>query len=880
MISQVIISQEVKRLNPVKKPLIVKDSIIIPKDTISLKKDALLTKRDTLAVRKDSINTQKDLFFESEVTHTADSLIKQDLINNKVFLYKNANVKYKGYDLKAGYIVIDNKNSTIYAKGIDSLGNYSERPVFKQGSDSSLQDSIIFNFKTKKAKTWNLKTKQEGLFIAGGENKKYSDSIIFLKDIKITSSDKKNPDYYIRVNKAKFIKDSKLVAGWSQLVVADVPTPAVLPFAYFPLTKGSTSGFLIPTWNESHQQGYSLQNGGYYFAFNDYWDMAITGDIYTNGSWGIRIDPRYRVRYKYNGSLSFRYQKVVYSIKGFSDYSKRTMYNLSWRHSQDSKSSPHSRFSANVDLGSSKYYRESLNELDNDRFLQNTLQSSISYSNDLEGTPFRFDSSLSHSQNTNTKQINMTLPNINITMDRQYPFAGKGGAKKNAFQKIGVTYGVKGSQQLTTTDEDFLTKRMFKNAKLDVNHAASANTNIKLFKYFTLTPSANYSEKWFFKGINKTYDAENKKVKTDTVTRFGAYREYSGSVTLATNFYGMFNFKKGRIEAIRHVMRPSITYSYKPSFEHYLREVQKSEDPNDIEKYSPFEGGGISRNVSNGLNISISNNIEAKLRKKEDEEDDGSKKRKGDNSNKIKILNNLNISTFYNIAKDSMRWSPISLNTGTRLFKNKLGLTFRATLNPYALSATGRDINKFNIQNGGSLFRLTNANITANYSISSKELFGEDSESGDLSGRGSSRAAFKGDGNIEGKDEEEDDDSGDKVVESKLYRSKIPWNISFSYNLTYTNNSRQNDFSNNSVTFNGNIELTPKWKVGFSSGYDIKRKGITHTNLNFARDLDSWRMTFTWSPTRDTYYFFIGIKSSMLSDLKYDQRKTPDKRLF
>ncbi len=877
-------AQKVTPLETFKKQLAVKDSIIVPKDSLRFKRDTALVKKDTTLVKKDSIVPKKE-FFEDVVTHTADSLIRQDMVNNRIYLYKNAHIQYMDYDLKAGMIVIDHKKNTIYAKGLDSIGKYTEKPVFKQGSEQSIQDSIIFNYKTKKAKTWNLRTKHQGLIITGYENKKYSDSIIFLKNIKITSSDKENPDYYIRINKAKFIKDSKLVAGLSQLVIADVPTPAIVPFAYYPLTKGSTSGILLPTWNESRQQGYSLQNGGYYFAFNDYWDMSVLADIYTNGSWGIRISPRYRKRYKYSGNLSFRYQKVVYSIKGFKDYSKRTLYNLSWHHSQDSKASPSSRFSASVDLGSSKYYKQSLNELDNNGFLRNTLSSSISYSKDFVGTPFHLSTTINHSQNTNTKEITMTLPSLNISMDRQYPFAGKGGVKKNAFQKIGISYSMSGSQRLTTTDEDFLTKRMFKDAKLDVNHRASASTNMKLFKYFTLSPSASYNEKWYFKGVDKTYNAQTKKVETDTVNRFGAYRTYSGSASLSTTLYGMFNFKKGKIQAIRHIMRPSISYNFTPDFSHYLKKVQKSADPKDILEYSPFLNGSVSKYKAQGLSISVSNNLEAKIRDDDAEDDSKGDKERKEKTKKITLLSNLNFGTSYNFEADSLKWSPISMSGSTRLFK-KLNLSFNASLDPYALSATGNRINKWNIQNGGSLFRITNAGLTASYSISSKDIYKKEGK--DKGRKEEEEASIGGTEGFAGKIGDEGfgdeggmgDSGGVEEKEAKMYHYQIPWSISFSYGIGYSNGNRQNEISRNSLSFNGNVELTPKWKVTFSSGYDFKRKGITHTNLGFARDLDSWRMTFNWSPTRDTYYFFIGVKSQLLSDLKYDTRKMPDKRLF
>lgn len=776
----------------------------------------------------------------------------------------------------AGFIEIDNNTNVVIAKGIkDSIGEYSQLPIFTQGAESTTQDSIIFNFKTEKAKIFGLLTEQEGVIIKGEVTKKENDSVIYVRDIKFTTSDKEKPDYYIQTKKAKIVPDKKIVVGFSNLVIQDVPTPLFLPFAYIPLTEGRSSGFLMPTWGESNEQGFFLQNGGYYFAVNDYVDLAVLADIYTNGSWGLRTQSSYSYRYKFSGNFSFRYEYLINGLRGFDDYSKSSNYNISWSHSQDSKANPNSRFSASVNLGSSKYYRESLNEFNNNSFLNNTLSSSVSFYKKLVGTPFNFSASATHSQNTNTEVISMSLPSLLLNMDRIYPFAGKSGSKKNAFQKLGLTYALKGDVRLSTTDEFFFKKEMFDSAKPGVQHNASLNTNLKLFKYFTVSPNANYKEVWYFDRINKTYDETEDTVVTDTIQGFNSFREVSAGASLSTTVYGMVNFKKGNLQAIRHVMRPSISYSYRPDFEYY-EEVQQSADQDDeYLEYSPYANGiygNPGRGISNSLNFSLNNTLEAKMASKDSVETE---------ARKVTLLNNLNFSTSYNIASDSMKWSPVRMSAGTFLFDKKMQVNFNATLDPYALSINGQRINTANINNGGSLFRLTNAGLTMNYSFSSKDL-GSDSNQ-----KQQQNAIDNNSDGIFGEDLDLSNDRRDKsnkreTKKTKLYAATFPWTLKIAYAINYLNSNRQDEISSNSIMFSGDVELTPKWDVGISSGYDFKGGGFTYTQLRFARDLDSWKMSFNWVPfgNRQTYYFFIGIKSSMLSDLKYDQRQLPDRRLF
>jgi hypothetical protein len=866
-------SQEIREKSSENFKVQLKDTLKIPlKDSLALKP------KDTLGLKpKDSIAKPKELL-ESIIVHSADSLIRQDMKNKKILLYKNAHINYNDIDLTAGFIEIDNNTNIITAKGIkDSIGSYSQRPIFKQGSEESTQDTIKFNIKTEKAKIWGLRTEQQGIIIRGEVSKKHNDSVVFIENIKITTSEKEHPDYYIDIKRAKFIQNKKLVAGASQLVIADVPTPVILPFAYVPLTKGRTSGVLMPTWGENSRQGYFLQNGGYYFVINDNFDLALLGDVYTNGSWGFRAESGYAKRYRFSGKFDFKYENLVTSLKGFEDYSKGTNYNIRWNHSQDTKASPNSRFSASVNLGSSKYYRESLNEYNTNAFLTNNLSSSVSYFKKFVGTPFNMSLSVTHSQNTNTEEIAMTLPSLQVNMDRVYPFTGKNGAKTNALQKTGLSYSLQADNRINTKDEFFFKKQMFEDAKSGIQQNISLNTNMKALKYFTLSPSLNYKEVWYFDRLNKTYDDVNNKIETDTVSGFNAFREYSGAVSLSTTFYGMFKFKKGNIEAIRHVVRPSVSYSYRPDFSGYNDIVQKSADPTDFLEYSPFQNGiygSPGTGISNSLNFSLDNNLEAKVRKTDSTETE---------AKKIILLNNLNFNTSYNMAADSLKWSPVGVNAGTKLFKDKLSLNVRATLDPYAIDVNGKKINTFNINNGGSLFRLTNAGVTMNYSLSSKKDDTSKQTSKEKTAEDNNSEGIFGE-DLDASNEQVDNKASDKnkVKETKLYQSKIPWTLQLAYTLNYSNNNREQEISSNSLMFQGDIELTPKWNVGFNSSYDIKNKGFGYTQLRFSRDLDSWKLNFNWVPfgERQTYYFFIGVKSSMLSDLKYDKRQVPDRRLF
>ena len=845
---------------------------------------------DSVNVAADSIIKKSKSALEGILTYNAKDITS---INNKkktIYLYNQADMTYKDMSIKAGVITINYETNEVNAGRIkDSLGNYSQAPVFTQGADVIEPDSIRFNFTTKKALIWNSKTEQSGGKILAELTKKVNDSVLFIDRGKFTTSTNlEDPEYYFLMRKFKAVPGKKVVAGWTNMYIYNVPTPIGVPFAFFPLTNKRSSGVIVPSFGEQAERGYFLQNGGYYFAVSDYLDLAVVGDYYTNGSYGLRVDNQYNKRYKFNGNLSFRFENLITSEKGFPDYSKSNIYNLRWSHNKDSKSNPNSRFSASVNIGSSTYFRESINQLNISSALNNTLASSISYSKSFPGEPaVNVSLTATHSQNTNTQQINLTLPTFQGSVGRMFPFAPKNGSKKGILQNIQLQYNVRGEQRIQTTDSLFLKKEMFDNAKKGMQHTIPLSTNFKMLKFLSVSASTNFQESWTFETISKSFDQTTQTVVTTPVKGFDAFRTYNFSTGVGTTVYGMFPFKKGsKIEAIRHVVRPSISYNINPSFHQYYDTYEVIDaDGNttaDVE-YTRFEGsmfGSPSNRYSSSIGFSLGNNIEAKVRSRDSTEVE---------SKKIVILNSLNFSTNYNMSADSLNLSPINMTGSTQLFKKELNLNFGATFDPYALDENKRKINTFSISNGGGLARMTSANVSMSYNLKGGQGKDADSDSG---GRSQSETVRNGgrDDDLFGRaedfadrrfSEEEDQNKAEEAEENDLFTYTIPWNLRLSYALNYNNSAGQKEISSHSLMFSGDVEISPKWRIGASSGYDLKNTGFTFTQLRFERDLLSWRMNFSWVPfsTYKQWNFFIGIKSGILSDIKYDKRRQRDQQL-
>ncbi|WP_369753609.1 putative LPS assembly protein LptD [Flavobacterium sp. WC2409] len=835
---------------------------------------------DTL-IRIDTLKPKKT-FLDGKVKYKAEKYAKIDQKKKLITLYDKAELYYQDVELTSGIIIMDYEKNEVYAGRIkDSTGKYTQYPHFKQGSNEVEPDSIRFNFKTKKALIWNSRSDQGEFKIKASITKKENDSVYFLKGARFTTSkDVDNPEYYFQTNKVKFIPGKKVITGLTNMVIANVPTPIALPFAYFPMSKETNiSGLILPSYNDSNTRGFSLQNGGYYFALSNNYDLTVLGDYYTNGSYGLRFESSYAKRYSYRGNLNFRYENLISSERGYPDYAKQKIYNIQWSHSRDSKANPNSSFSASVNLGSSKYFQQSINQANIGSNLNNTLSSSVSYSKTFNSVPqVRMSLSATHSQNTQTEVINMTLPTLQLSVDRIYPFVGKDGVKKGFFKNINLQYNLNGRNSITTTDSLFFKPQMFKDAKMGVQHSIPLSTNFKLFKYFSASTSLNYEEVWYAKTISRSYDSDQSKVVDKIVNGFDAYRTYSFSSSVGTTIYGTFNFGKDKkIQSIRHVMRPSVSYAYTPSFEKYYDTYASDATGTITKQYTRFEGGifgspGLSN--SNILGFDLSNTFEAKVTDKDSTKVE---------AKKVMLLNNLNISTSYNLDADgvnTLALAPFRLSGGTQLLNNKMNVNFGTTLDPYAINNSGTRINTFNINNGGSLFRMTSANMTLNYSISSKEKDKTKKDKNTQSERNGGREddlfgknTIVND-NTKSQFDGSEEEGDDKI--SEFFRSKLPWDMTFAYSLTYGNNNREKQIIGNSIMISANADLTPKWKAGISTGYDFVQNGVTFTQLRFERDLLSWRMDFNWTPfgTNANWGFFIGIKSGVLSDIKWNKRST------
>ncbi|MCC1485346.1 putative LPS assembly protein LptD [Winogradskyella immobilis] len=884
----------------IKPKTIKKDTVRIPADS-TLKKLVNLKEQDT--IKNDSINKPKELL-EDITYYDAEGYVSLNNKTQKVTLHDNAIVKYLDMEITAGTIVIDNNTNLIYAGRLKDSTGYSQRPVFTQGQNVIEPDSIIFNKETRKAVIFNSRTEQSGFNIKAPITKRENDSLIFMRNARLTTSENlDDPEYEIIVSKLKFVPGKKLVLGPSHMEIFGVPTPIALPFAFAPLNTDSKgqSGVIFPTFGDDvgNDRGYNIQNGGYYFAISDYVDLAVLGDYYTNGSYGLRLESNYANRYRFNGNFSFRYENLLNSERGFPDFSQNTIYNIRWTHSQDPKASPNSRFSASVNLGSSQFFQQSVNQLNTNQFLNNTLSSSVSYSKTFEGEPqVNVSLTATHTQNSQTEQIDLTLPTFQTSVGRVFPFAPKNGTKKGILQNINFQYNSRGEYRISTTDSLFGTSAMFDDALAGIQHTIPITTNFKLFKHFSVSASSNYQENWTLNTINRFFDQATQEIVTTDVNGFDSFRTYNFSTSIGTTIYGLYDFeregKNPLVQKIRHVIRPALTYTLSPAFDQFYETfeiVDADGTTTDEVEFTRFERslfGAPSNRLSSSIGLSIGNNIEAKVRSKDSTDAE---------PKKIILLNNLNFSTSYDIAADSLQLAPVRMSGGTQILNNKMNINFSATLDPYALDNNNNKINTFNINNGGSLFRLTSANANISYSLSNKTFSKgnkddeeeEESEAERRAREESIRSGGRAD-DLFGVSQDFSnqiirnngrDNPDEKDEKQEFYNYKIPWRLNLAYAVNYTNVRREDRISSHSLMFSGDIELSPKWSVGASSGYDLLNKGVTFTQLRFERDLLSWRMNFTWVPLSDraSWNFFIGIKSNFLQDLKYEQRRRPDQRI-
>ena len=815
---------------------------------------------------------KKKSAINSKVEYSATDSITLDMEAQKVYMYRDADIRYEKIQTKAAFIELDFNTSMLRARPArDSVGKEYGKPEFTEGDQSFTSEEINYNFNSTKAIVKNVITKEGEGFLHGEVVKKLVDNVSNMHHGGYTTCNLEHPHFSIKFTKAKVIPNNKIVTGPAFLTIEDVPLPLVLPFGLFPNKRGQTSGIRIPTYGESANRGFYLENGGYYLGINDYMELYLLGDIYSRGSWALKPQFNYRKRYKFNGNFNFSYAINLEGVRETSSFRRNRDFRVAWTHNQDPRARPKSRFSANVNFVSSQYNK--YNPTTTNDLLSNTFQSSISYQTSLFRDKISLSTALSHSQNTSTRLVNLTLPSISLSANRFYPLRRPGKTTNlKWYDNISVNYSMTARNEVNVIDSMLFKPQMFDAFRNGMQHKIPVSSSLKILKYLTMSNTLDFTERWYSRSIRKSWvndtlwNGEDYRVgyiDTDTLDGFKTARDFSFTSSLNTTLYGMAQFKKGPVRAIRHVIRPSVSMSLRPDFGKsnfgYYREVQ-SDTLGNMQRYSIFGSGSDYTSIygsppdgrSGRISIGIGNNLEMKVRSKSDTIT-GMKK--------VMLIESFNIGTSYDLARDSLQWSLVNISARTTLFK-KLQISYSSVWDPYVVTEAGRRINTFEWDRNRRLLRKDNTswNFSIDYNFSSSK-------------RKSPQSKTSG-------EESEQELKNFNQNPQEYIDWNNPWNLGFRYNLNYTGRNMPATHTVKSeivqtLGFNGDISLTPKWKVSVASGYDFKSNKLSYTSVNVYRDLHCWEMRFNWIPIGyyKSWNFYIKVKASVLQDLKLNRKK-------
>lgn len=860
------------------------DTLVYP--TVQLSRDSIPA-YDSLAPANDSVTSIPDSLagkknrqaISSPVKYSSSDSIIYALGEQKVYLHNQSSVEYEEIKLDANYIEFNMSDETVFARGVeDSAGTLQGKPVFAEGSEQFESLTLNYNFRSKKGIIKEIFTEQEGGYLHSKITKRQPNEEIHLKQGKYTTCDAPNPHFYLALTKAKSIPNDKIVSGPAYLVLEDVPLPIGIPFGFFPNTKTSKSGVLMPQYGEETKRGFYLRNGGYYLALSKYFDFKLTGDIYTNGTWASSVGSNYRKRYRFSGNLLAKFAENISGEKGVPKdplqqepgYSKTRDFAINWSHNKDSKANPNQSFTASVNFSTSGYDRNHSRNINN--VMQSSKQSSINFSKQWPNSPFNFSGSLSANQNSLTKNIGLRLPQMAMNMNRIYPLRRKNRTGPGKWwEDLQLSYTSSIENKLNANESQIF-KSTWDDFDKAYQHNIPLSLNLKALNYFTITPSVRYTGVVFTKSINPqfiedfTYPETGIKVDTfiiDTVPGFRYAHAYvpSVGVNFSPKIYGMFQFREqSKVVAIRHVMTPSASFSYVPNMKgkvpNYYQDVV-IDTAGHLKTYPIYDESiyriPVPSGRSGSVSLSLKNNVEMKLKP----ESDTIKEFK-----KIKLLDNFNFTTNYDVFKDSMKWSPIRMNGNTRLFNNLVSVRISGTFDPYAyykdVRGNYRVYNKALFKTTGQLVRLSNFDFSTGMNFKSGQ--GKEKSSADANNNDPTAP-------VERATQYEED-----ILPGGYVDFEIPWTFNCDYNFRYTKNKDKPDIVQ-SVRFRGDFSLTPKWKIGFNSGYDFSAKKMTMTNVSIYRDLHCWEMQVSLVPFGSfrSYSFQINIKSAVLKDLKYEK---------
>lgn len=876
---------------PRERRLIASDTLTPPARNIPTS-DSLLAKADTL-VKLDSANIMPTSDIKTDILYFAEDSIITDFTENKVYLYKKAWFEYGEMRLDADRIVIDWKNSELYAYGLtDSLGNVSGNPFFKDGNSVyEIRKEMRYNFKTQKAIIKDVVTEQQDGVLRGTTIKKTEDGSIYLDHGYYTTCKLTKPHWHISSSKIKSITGKQVVSGPFNLYFNGIPTPLGLPFGLIPDTpEEKASGVIFPSYGKEQVRGLSLRDLGYYFAFNDYIHMRVTADIFSKGGWGVKSQSMYTKRYRFNGGFNLDFQKFVSPETELNPVDYNT-FRVQWTHTPQTRGT--GRFSASVNAGSTSYFNNIVNPNNFTNNVTSDLSSNVSYSKTFAGTPFSMSANLRHSQSVQTGEVRMDLPTIGVNMNRQSPFKNvkfeplktlniawnfnlQNSISNRIQQQFGVNNPETGSRPGTipfTVDNFGL---LLRNGNNGARNTIPLSSNFTLFKYFTGTASADYTELWYMQRYSYFYNPATKRVDRITQDGFNRVGYYTTSFAMNTNFYGFYNFKgNGKLQTIRHHIAPTFSFNYNPDFSDpaygYYQEVQENASGR-IQRYSRHQGlifGEAPRGESRALSIGLRNVVEAKIKVDSDSTEGETKK--------IPLLESFNINTAYNFAADSFKLAPFQLSARTSFFDRKVSVNVSGSLDPYAVQSSVlsngttsfRRINDYTWNRGQGIGVIRNASLNVNASFNPQNGQNPGQVRDELTQDFLSRGGIM-----------------NEVVENEINRIvadpsqyidwNIPWNLTMGYNLSYAKQTNNTINVTSALNVSGDLSISEMWKINFNTGYNFDSKEITQTMIGIARDLHCWQMNVNWVPFGrfTSYNIDIRVKSSILQDLKVSRRRS------
>ena len=833
---------------------------------------------------------------ETAVTFSAsDSLVLEGL--NNAYLYGDGTVEYQDFKLNSAQIRMELDSSTVYAAGIaDTAGVVQGQPVFKDKSGEYESETMKYNFKTERGYITGVITEQQDGFLQGGRAKRMDDGSFYVEDGKYTTcDDHENPHFYFQLTRAKVRPDKDVVTGPGYMVLADVPLPLALPFGYFPFSKKYSSGVIFPSFGDDYNLGFYLRDGGYYFAINDNVDLALTGELYTKGSWGLSGHLNYVKRYRYRGTFDISFLNTVYGDKGAPDYQKMRNFQVVWSHSQDAKANPNLNFSASVNFATSGYSRNDLNSYYNSSFTENTKSSTVNMTYRFPSSKWSLSATANIAQRSQDSTLQVSFPNLTVTMSQTAPFKRKksvGGEKW--YEKIKMSYSGRFQNSLTSGQDEFFKKNLIKDWKNGMQHSLPISATFSLFKYINVSPSISINDRMYTSKIRRQWDTQASREVQDTTYGFYNIFDFNVSMGFDTKIYGFWKpmkFLGDKVQMIRHVLTPTVSFGWNPDFGnpgwgiynyYYYTDQAGNQQRRD---YSYFSHGIFNvpgRGKSGVVSVNLANNLEMKV--KSDKDSTGVKK--------ISLIENLSLSESYNFAADSLRLSPLQANIMLRLVKN-FNLNINSTWDPYVYklnsSGTPVQVNRLRIQEGKGLYRLSSAGTSFSYTFNNDTFRRkkdndnnkdrDDNGYGDEEDKDTEHESFS-DMASRKREKKGKSDSGQSSDSDGYASWQFPWSLSINYSVSYGYGDFDYDKMEykgrwtQNLSFNGNIRPTKNWNFSFSASYDFTLHKLAYMNCSISRDIHCFTMSASFVPVGPykSYNFHIAVKSSLLKDLKYDQR--------